>query len=88
MWFFMPKKEIDFEKEAKKVSRKYNIKIMRSEYAFDKKIKKLDKEIDNLIREKISEFNNAKNSVKEFTDKEKQHIPTIEEYKKILDEIE
>lgn len=81
----MPKKEIDFEKEVDRVSRKSNINIMRSEYAFNRKIRNLDKEINKLTKQKIKEFDNAKKSTKEFADEE-ESVPTIEEYKKILDE--
>ncbi|MBR3139729.1 MAG: hypothetical protein IKF11_02535 [Methanobrevibacter sp.] len=81
----MAKKEIDFEKEVDRVSRKSNIDIMRLEYSLNRKVRNLDKEINKLTKQKIKEFDNAKKSTKEFVDEE-ESVPTIEEYKKILDE--
>ncbi len=81
----MAQKEIDFEKEVDRVSRKSNIDIMRLEYSLNRKVRNLDKEINKLTKQKIKEFDNAKKSTKEFVDEE-ESVPTIEEYKKILDE--
>ena len=81
----MVQKEIDFEKEVDRVSRKSNIDIMRLEYSLNRKVRNLDKEINKLTKQKIKEFDNAKKSTKEFVDEE-ESVPTIEEYKKILDE--
>lgn len=81
----MAQKEIDFEKEVDRVSRKSNIDIMRLEYSLNRKVRNLDKEINKLTKQKIKEFDNAKKSTKEFIDEE-ESVPTIEEYKKILDE--
>ena len=81
----MAQKEIDFEKEVDRVPRKSNIDIMRLEYSLNRKVRNLDKEINKLTKQKIKEFDNAKKSTKEFVDEE-ESVPTIEEYKKILDE--
>ena len=81
----MAQKEIDFEKEVDRVSRKYNIDIMRLEYYLYRKVRNMDKEINKITKQKIKEFDNAKKSTKEFVDEE-ESVPTIEEYKKILDE--
>ena len=81
----MAQKEIDCEKEVDRVSRKSNIDIMRLEYSLNRKVRNLDKEINKLTKQKIKEFDNAKKSTKEFVDEE-ESVPTIEEYKKILDE--
>ena len=39
----MAQKEIDFEKEVDRVSRKSNIDIMRLEYSLNRKVRNLDK---------------------------------------------
>ena len=38
----MSKKELDFDKEVEKLARKSNLNMRKSEYAFEKQLKKLD----------------------------------------------
>ena len=46
----MSKKDIDFDEEIKKLSRKTNIDIRRSEYAFENQIRKLDNDIKDILQ--------------------------------------
>ena len=52
----MSKKDIDFDEELERLSRKTNINIKRTEFAFEKQIKKLDIEIDEIANQKIKDF--------------------------------
>jgi hypothetical protein len=56
----MSKKDIDFDEELERLSRKTNISIRKSEYSFDNQIKKMGNEIDNVSNKKIKEFDENK----------------------------
>ena len=56
----MSEKEFDLDEEIEKLSRKSNINMRKSEYAFENQIRKLDKDIDNLIKRKIKDFESNK----------------------------
>ena len=60
------KKEIDFEKEVEKLARKSNLNIRKSEYAFENQIRKLDKDIDKIVKDKIKDFDNNKQLTEEY----------------------
>lgn len=60
------KDEIDFDKELEKIARKSNINMRKSEYAFENQIKKLDKDIDKISKEKISDFEKNKELTAEY----------------------
>ena len=53
----MPKKEeFDVDEELKKISRKTNVAAIKSQRSFENQIKKLDVEIDNVINNKLRQF--------------------------------
>lgn len=56
----MSKEEFDVDKEIKKISRKTDINIMRSEKAFENRLNKLDKDIDKTIKSKEKIFDESK----------------------------
>ena len=56
----MSEKEFDLDEEIEKLSRKSNINMRKSEYAFENQIRKLVKEIDNLVKRKIKDFESNK----------------------------
>ena len=63
----MPKKdEIDMEEEIRRLSRRTNIHMRKSENSYDNRIKKLDKEIDNILNQKIKNFENNKQLTEDY----------------------
>lgn len=82
----MVKDNIDVDKELKRMSRNIDIDIMKSENSFDAIMDKLDKEIDEAISNKISQFDESK-------DLTSKHIMTnytdsaLERYKRKLNKI-
>ena len=50
------KEEFDVDEELKKISRKTNVAAIKSQRSFENKIKKLDVEIDNVINNKLRQF--------------------------------
>ncbi len=56
----MSDKDVDIDEEIKKLSRKTDIDIRRSEYAFENQIRKLDKDIDSIVNQKLKDFDNNK----------------------------
>lgn len=53
----MSKKEgFDVDEELKKISRKTNVAAIKSQRSFENQIKKLDVEIDNVINNKLRQF--------------------------------
>lgn len=50
------KEEFDVDEELKKISRKTNVAAIKSQRFFENQIKKLDVEIDNVINNKLRQF--------------------------------
>lgn len=50
------KEEFDVDEELKKISRKTNVAAIKSHRSFENQIKKLDVEIDNVINNKLRQF--------------------------------
>ncbi|WP_304090072.1 hypothetical protein [Methanobrevibacter gottschalkii] len=50
------KEEFDVDEELKKISRKTNVTAIKSQRSFENQIKKLDVEIDNVINNKLRQF--------------------------------
>ncbi len=48
--------EFDVDEELKKISRKTNVAAIKSQRSFENQIKKLDVEIDNVINNKLRQF--------------------------------
>ncbi|WP_407377573.1 hypothetical protein [Methanobrevibacter sp.] len=62
----MAKKEIDIDEEIEKLARKSNINIKKTEYSFEKRIKRLDKEMDKIMNDKFKEFDKNKELVSDY----------------------
>ena len=62
----MPKKEMDLDKEVEKLARKSNLNMRKSEYAFEKQLKKLDIDIDKIVNDKIKDFDIDKKLTEEY----------------------
>ncbi|WP_458405180.1 hypothetical protein [Methanobrevibacter sp.] len=83
----MAKKEkFDLDKEVERLSRKTNVNIRKTEYAFNNQIKKLDKEIDEAISEKINLYDDNKQSTQDYLEIEFKH-DTINRYREKLKKI-
>ena len=54
------KDEIDIDEDIKKLSRKTDVNIKKSDYSFSKRIERLDKEMDNILNKKIKDFDENK----------------------------
>ncbi|WP_405304228.1 hypothetical protein [Methanobrevibacter sp.] len=62
----MSEKEFDIDEEIKKLSRKSTINMRKSEYAFENQIRKLDKDIDDLVKRKIKNFESNKRLMEDY----------------------
>lgn len=62
----MSKKELDLDKEVEKLARKSNLNMRKSEYAFEKQLKKLDADIDSLVNDKIKDFDLDKKLTEQY----------------------
>ena len=82
----MSKKEIDFDKELENLSRQSGINIRKSEYSFDNQIKKLDKDIDKIVNEKIKNFDENKKLKSEYLNIDYKQ-DTIDRYREKLKKI-
>ncbi|MBQ7929022.1 MAG: hypothetical protein IJ287_09845 [Methanobrevibacter sp.] len=82
----MSKKEFDVDKELERLARKSNINIRKSEYSFENQIKKLDKDIDALAKQKIKDFDKNKELTSEYLSIEYKQ-DTIDRYREKLKKI-
>ncbi|MBQ6099463.1 MAG: hypothetical protein IJL02_06315 [Methanobrevibacter sp.] len=80
------KDEIDFDKEIEKIARKSNINIRQTEFSFEKQLKKLDKEIDNAMNEKLKEFDKNKELTEDYLLIDYSH-DSIDRYREKLKKI-
>ena len=62
----MSKKELDLDKEVERLARKSNLNMRKSEYAFEKQLKKLDTDIDKIVNDKIKDFDIDKKLTEEY----------------------
>lgn len=77
---------MDIDKEIEKLARKSNINMRKSEYAFENQLKKLDTEIDNLVKGKIKEFDRNKKLTSEYLEIDYKQ-DTIDRYREKLKKI-
>lgn len=80
------KEEIDFDKELEKIARKSNINMRKTEYSFENRLKKLDKDIDDAMNKKIKEFDKNKELHSEYLSIDYKQ-DSIERYKEKLKKI-
>ncbi|WP_405269957.1 hypothetical protein [Methanobrevibacter sp.] len=62
----MSKEEFDIDKEIEKLSRKSNINMKKSEDSFENRLKRLDKDIDEVMNRKIKAFDDSKELTSEY----------------------
>jgi len=60
------KDEIDLDKEIERLARRSNINMRRSENSFDNRLKRLDKEMDKLLNQKIKDFDDNKKVTEDY----------------------
>ena len=82
----MSKKEMDFDKELERLSRKTNINLRKTEYSFDNQLKKLDKDIDKIVKDKIKEFDENKKLTSDYLNINYKQ-DTIDRYREKLKKI-
>lgn len=82
----MAKKEMDIEKEVERIARKSNFNMRKTEYSFDKRIQRLDKEIDKVLNNKIKEFDESKHLTQDYLELEFKH-DTVDRYREKLKKI-
>ena len=82
----MAKNEVDIEKEVERLARKSNINIKKSEYSFEKRISRLDSDIDKVLNDKIKIFDENKKSTQDYLEIEFSH-DTIDRYREKLKKI-
>lgn len=82
----MSEKEFDIDEEIKKLSRKSTINMRKSEYAFENQIRKLDKDIDDLVKRKIKNFESNKRLMEDYLTIDYSES-SIERYKEKLKKI-
>jgi len=80
------KDEFDLDAEVERLARKSNIKMKKTEFSYASQLKKLDKEIDKAINDKIKLFDENKQSTKDYKDIEFKH-DTINRYREKLKKI-
>ena len=79
-------KEFDVDEEIEKLSRKTNINMRRTEYAFDNQLRKLEKDIDHIVKDKISNFDEIKELSTKYLNID-YSSDSIDKYKKRLKKI-
>ncbi len=60
------KDEIDLDKEIERLARRSNINMRMSENSFDNRLKRLDKEMDKLLNQKIKDFDYNKKVTEDY----------------------
>lgn len=82
----MSKEEFDIDKEIEKIARKSNINMRNSEYSFESRIRKLDKEMDKIMNSKIKEFDSNKKLTSDYLNIDYRQ-DTIDRYREKLKKI-
>lgn len=82
----MSKEDLDIDEEIKKISRKTDIDIRKSEYAFENQIRKLDKDIDGIVKQKLKDFDDNKQILEDYLTTD-YTSSTIDRYREKLKKI-
>jgi len=77
------KDEFDLDAEVERLARKSNIQMKKTEYSYANQLKKLDKEIDKAVNDKIKLFDENKKSTQDYKEIEFKH-DTINRYREKL----
>ena len=81
------KEEEKIQEEIDRLSRKTNIQISRAEQSFNNQLKKLDAEMDKLLEDKVSDFDDAKELTQKYLDTDFSEEETIKRYRRKLKKI-
>lgn len=76
----------DVDEEFKRISRKTNVNIIRSQMAFDNRIKSLEKEIENASKTQIKDFDSSKKLLSKYLSID-YSSSTIDRYRRKLKKI-
>lgn len=82
----MSKKDMDIDKEIERIARKSNINMRNTEYAFENRLKKLDREIEKVVKGKINDFDKNKDLTSDYLSIEYKQ-DTIDRYREKLKKI-
>lgn len=77
------KEEFDIDEEIERLARKSNMNIRKSEYSFEKRIKRLDNEMDNILNDKIKSFDESKEVTEDYLNIDYRN-DTIDRYREKL----
>ena len=80
------KEEYNLEEEVERLSRQSKINMNKSEYSFNKRLKRLDKDIDQIENQKIKDFDENKELTSEYLSIEYSH-DTIDRSREKLNKI-
>ena len=78
--------EIDIDEEIKRISRKTNVDLLKSERTFDNRIKNLEKEIEKASQTQIKDFDKSKELVGKYLSTDFSSS-TIDNYRRKLKKI-
>lgn len=82
----MSSEDFDMDKEIEKLSRKTEINILKTEMAFENRLKQLEKDIDKTIKSKESIFDDSKGLTSEHITND--YSPdSLDRYRKKLEKI-
>ena len=76
----------DADEEFKRISRKTNVNIIKSQRAFDNRIKSLEKEIENTSKTQIKDFDSSKKLLGKYLSID-YSSSTIDRYRRKLKKI-
>ena len=76
----------DVDEEFKRISRKTNVNIIKSQMAFDNRIKNLENEIENTSKTQIKDFNSNKKLLGKYLSID-YSSSTIDRYRRKLKKI-
>ena len=83
----MPKKEkVDLDKEIERLSRKSNIDMKKFEDSFETRMKKLDDDINKVVKNKMKTFDSNKKLTSDYLNIDYKDA-TIERYREKLKKI-
>lgn len=78
--------EIDIDEEIKRISRKTNVNVFKSERTFDNRIKNLEREIEKASQTQLNDFDKNKELVGKYLSTD-YSSSTIDNYRRKLKKI-
>ena len=78
--------EIDIDEEIKRISRKTNVDVLKSERTFDNRIKNLEREIEKASQTQLNDFDKNKELVGKYLSTD-YSSSTIDNYRRKLKKI-